>query len=258
MTDTITPLILTYNEAPNLERSLARLTWAKQVLILDSRSNDATHEIASRFKNVQWLERSFDDHTSQWNFGVQSVQTEWVLALDADYILEIGFEDELATLKPASAIDAFFSEFRYLVSGKALRACLYPPRAVLFRKDRCRYVQDGHTQLLSIPGASAQLHSKIDHDDRKPLSRWLSSQLRYAEIEAAHLEAANAAQLSVQDRLRKLIIVAPPLTVFYCLLYKGLILDGWRGWYYTWQRVLAEIILSLCLLENKFKESAHP
>lgn len=258
MIEDITPLILTYNEAPNLQRTLQRLAWARQIVILDSGSDDGTREIAMSFKNVHWIERSFDDHTRQWNFGVRAVTTPWVLALDADYVLGEGFEAELASLSSDTPTDAFFANFRYCIFGQPLRACLYPPRAVLFRRGRCHYIQDGHTQLLSIPGATAQLHASIDHDDRKPLSRWLSSQLRYAEIEAAHLEAADAAQLSVQDQLRKMIVLAPPLTLIYCLFYKGLILDGWRGWYYTWQRVLAEILLSLCLLENKFGKPHGP
>jgi hypothetical protein len=37
---------------------------------------------------------------------------------------------------------------------------------------------------------------------------------------------------------------------FYTLLGKGLILDGWRGCYYVLQRTLAEIVLSLYLIEE--------
>jgi len=122
---------------------------------------------------------------------------------------------------------------------------------VLFRKDRCTYIQDGHTQLLKIPGRSGFLRTSILHDDRKPLSRWFVSQDHCVRLEAAKLETALTASLRWQDRARKLMLVAPILTFFYCLFAKGLILDGWRGWFYTWQRVLAEVMLSLRLLEKK-------
>ncbi len=36
--------------------------------------------------------------------------------------------------------------------------------------------------------------------------------------------------------------------LFYTLIVKGLVFDGWPGWYYVLQRTLAEIILSLRLL----------
>ena len=39
-------------------------------------------------------------------------------------------------------------------------------------------------------------------------------------------------------------------SIFHTLIGKGLILDGWPGWYYVLQRTLAEMVLSLRLIEN--------
>lgn len=46
--DQITPVILTYNEAPNIERALEQLRWARDIVVVDSFSNDATLESISR------------------------------------------------------------------------------------------------------------------------------------------------------------------------------------------------------------------
>ncbi len=251
MLSDITPLVLTFNEAPNLARALARLAWARQVIVLDSGSTDDTQAIASGFPNVRVIVRPFDDHTRQWNHGVELVETPWVLALDADYVLSIGFEGELAALAPQAGVDAFYAGFRYLIFGQALRGSLYPPRSVLFRKVRCCYVQDGHTQMLSIPGVTGRLHSLIDHDDRKPLSRWLASQSAYARLEAEKLLSADPSSLRLQDRLRLTRWAAIPACFLYTLLVKGMLWDGWRGWYYTLQRTLAEMVLALHLIERK-------
>lgn len=252
--DHITPLILTWNEEPNLRRCLERLRWASTVLILDSGSTDATAQIAAEFPNARLLVRPFDDHTSQWNAGVDAVQTRWVLALDADYVLGPGFEEELAAIPGDTDCDAFHASFRYRIAGKALRGCLYPPRAVLFRKDQCRYRPDGHTQLLHVPGKTAALRTRIDHDDRKPLSRWFASQDNYARLEAAKLLSLDPGDLHLQDRIRRTMVLGPVLVFFYTLLAKGTIFDGWRGWYYTLQRTVAEIMLSLRLLENRLEK----
>ena len=150
-------------------------------------------------------------------------------------------------------MNAYFARFRYCVFGHPLRGTLYPPRAVLFRKACCQYVQDGHTQQLQIEGQTGLLENVIDHDDRKPLSHWLWAQDRYAKLEAAKLAETPAAALTLPDRLRRKIILAPFLVCFYTLLAKGLILDGWPGWYYVFQRTLAEMLLSLRLLEEKLK-----
>lgn len=254
--DAITPLILTWNEEPNLRRCLERLRWAKEVVVLDSGSSDATAQIAAEFPNVRLITRPFDDHTTQWNFGVDAVGTNWVLALDADYVLGEGFEDELAALPDEPDCEAFYAGFRYLIHGRPLRACLYPPRAVLFRKDRCRYRPDGHTQMLHVPGNHGQLKTLIDHDDRKPLTRWFSSQDKYAQLEADKLLSLAPSELSLQDRIRRTMILGPVLVFFYTLLVRRAILDGWIGCSYTFQRTLAEIMLSLRLLEKRIGKTS--
>ena len=62
------------------------------------------------------------------------------------------------------------------------------------------------------------------------------------------LHATPAADLGPADRLRQLIVLAPPVMLLYCLLVRGGILDGWAGLFYALQRAVAEAILSLYLL----------
>jgi hypothetical protein len=56
-------------------------------------------------------------------------------------------------------------------------------------------------------------------------------------------------ELFVRDRIRKRKILAPLIIFIYCLILKGAIIDGWHGWYYTFQRVLAEILLGIHIIE---------
>jgi glycosyltransferase involved in cell wall biosynthesis len=254
MVESTTPLVLTYNEAPNIRRTLEKLTWARVILVMDSLSTDETLEIARSFPNVQVAQRPFGNHTAQWNFGLDLCRTDWVLALDADYVLPESFAKELAGLRPGEDVSAFYAKFRYCVFGRPLRGTLYPPRTVLFRKDRCRYVPDGHTQRLQVQGRTDFLRSVIDHDDRKSFSHWLWAQDRYAVLEGAKLAETPVSSLSRQDRLRHKVVFAPLLVFLYTLIGKGLILDGWPGWFYVFQRTLAEVILSLRLIEMKLEK----
>jgi hypothetical protein len=98
------------------------------------------------------------------------------------------------------------------------------------------------------------MQTKIDHDDRKPLTRWLSSQDKYALLEAEKLAAADPAKLRLQDKLRFTCWLAVPASLVFTLLVKGTIWDGWRGWYYALQRVLAEMLLALRLIERRFRQ----
>jgi glycosyltransferase involved in cell wall biosynthesis len=249
----ITPVILTYNEGPNVGRCLERLNWAQRVVVVDSGSTDETAELVAQAGNALLLVRRFDDHTTQWNYGVDAVLTRWVLSLDADYMITEAFVEELRGLELSDEVDACYVPFVYCVYGKPLRGSLYPPRAMLFRKDRCRYVQDGHTQMLEVKGRTEMMKQCVEHDDRKPLSRWFASQDKYAALEAEKLCAAAPETLRVQDKLRLKMIYAPVVTLIYTLLVRGVIWDGWRGWFYAFQRVTAEVMLSLRLLEKKVR-----
>lgn len=249
MLEQVTPLILTYNEAPNIDRTLQGLKWAKQILIIDSFSDDATLEIISKYPQVRVLQRKFDHFASQCNYGLANIFTKWVLSLDADYTLTDELIIELQSLPENSLYDAYSVRFKYCVYGYPLRGTLLPPRTVLYRKEKAYYLEDGHAHRVKVEGNHSSLISYIYHDDRKPLSRWLWAQDRYMIIEAKKLLETSNKELSFGDRLRKQKFIAPLIIFFYCLILKGGILDGWHGWYYALQRALAEILLSIRIIE---------
>ncbi|WP_414550973.1 glycosyltransferase family 2 protein [Anabaena sp. CCY 0017] len=245
----LTPLILTYNEAPNIERTLQKLTWAKKIVIVDSYSTDETLEILSSYPQIEVFQRKFDSFASQCNYGLTKITSQWVLSLDADYILTDELIHEIKTLPVESDINGYSFRFKYCVFGKPLRGTLLPPRKVLYRKEKAIYQDDGHAHRVLVEGKSTILSPYIHHDDRKPLSRWLWAQQRYMVIETKKLIDTPNSELSLGDRIRKQKILAPLIIFVYCLILKGGILDGWQGWYYTFQRVLAEVILSIHLIE---------
>lgn len=251
MMNNLSALVLTYNEQENISRTLDSISWIEKVIVVDSYSSDETVKIARSYPNVAIVQREFDDHTKQWNFGLEQVQTEWVLSLDADYEVPAVLKQEIVDLKPSQETSGYFAHFQYRIFGHSLRASVYPPRVVLFRRSRAEYVADGHTQLLKIDGRTGELQSPILHDDRKPLSRWIQSQDKYAKLEADHLLKMTSTDLKPQDRLRLGIYFAPAVMFFYLLFGRGLILDGWRGWYYVCQRVIAELLLSIRIIERK-------
>lgn len=251
----ITVMILTFNEAPNIRRTLEKLSWAGEVVVIDSGSTDGTLDILREHANVRIFTRAFDTFANQCNYGLEQVRTEWVLSLDADYVLTPAFVEELQTLEPVEEQAGWKARFVYCVHGRRLRSSLYPPRSVLYRQKLARYEDDGHGHRVSLKGSVQMLKASILHDDRKPLSRWFAAQIAYAEREALKLGAASPQELNLADRLRRVIWCAPLLVLVYTLFLKGLILDGWPGWFYAFQRMLAETLLSLRLLEQRWMSS---
>jgi hypothetical protein len=230
------------------------LTWATRILLLDSFSNDETLELAKAVApNISIMQRRFDSFAGQCNFGLGQITTEWVLSIDADYVLTPELIAEIGALDPKSDVAGYSVEFRYCIFGHPLRSTLYPARTVLYRRKLGKYRDEGHGHRVAVDGKVEKLANKIDHDDRKPLTYWIRSQDVYAEIEARHLLSTELAQLSFQDRLRRRIFFAPPAVFLYLFLGQGLIFDGWPGWFYVGQRTIAELLLSLRLLINRLE-----
>lgn len=251
MLTAITPVILTYNEAPNIDRTLQQITWAQRIVVVDSYSTDDTLDILARYPQVEVLQRTFDTHAQQWNYGLAQVHTPWVLSLDADYCVSAELLAEMAALNPDGPINSYWIPFQFCIFGQPLRGSILPPREALFRRDKATYEDDGHTQRLCSQGPTASLKACIRHDDRKSLNRWLWAQDRYALLEVQKYRTTPFRELGWSDRIRRVPGLAAPIVLVYCLILKGAILDGRAGWYYTWQRVIAELILSLRLLERK-------
>lgn len=249
----VTPVVLTFNEAPNIGRSLERLRCFDEVLVVDSGSTDETLEIVASFANTRVVTRPFDSFAGQWNFALREggIQTEWALAMDADYILTDEFLAELSALAPSDNTVAYRLAFDYCIFGRKLSATLYPPIIALHRHKQVHYIQDGHCMRAQVVGTVGQLQSRVQHDDRKPLSRWLASQAKYADQEAALLLSKPASELRIQDRLRRLMVITPWLVPLYCMTVGRGALDGWAGIYYALQRGVAEAVLALKLLEAR-------
>ncbi len=253
--DAITPLIITFDEAPNIARTLEKLSWARRIVVIDSGSTDGTQDILKRFPQVECFSRTFDTFAKQCNFGLTQIKTEWVLSLDADYELSSELVQELHDLREEDSVVGYRASFVYRIYGRPLRGTLYPPRVVLHRAKSGSYKSEGHGHRVRLSGKVLNLQGVIYHDDRKPLSRWMTSQLSYARVEADYLLSTVPQSLPPPDRMRRMAWPVPLLIFPYVLFAKLCILDGWPGWYYALQRFLAEAIIALEIIDRKLRRT---
>jgi hypothetical protein len=241
----ITPVILTYNEEPNIALTLKSLDWAPRIVVVDSGSSDRTGEIARSFANVAWFVRRFDSHAAQWSFAVHetAVDTPYVLALDADMRCGPGFQEEIALFAQQSG-HAGMVPFEYRVHGRALMGSIYPPQVRVFEPCQIGIGQRGHTQVFTPSAPLYRFRSKLIHEDRKPLSRWLANQLNYAALEAERIRTAPAS--SLRDRLRRSGF-SPAIWGAYAYLRAGGPLTGQASRAYAQERMVFESLLARLL-----------
>jgi glycosyltransferase involved in cell wall biosynthesis len=254
MLDHITPVILTFNEEANIDRTLSALRWAKRIVVVDSGSTDSTLAILAKNPRIAVFSRRFDTHGQQWKFAINEtgIRTGWVLRLDADYFVTPVLIDEIAQLDPAAPVSAYKIAFDFAVCGTPLRASLYPANTVLFRAGQAAPLDRGHSEVWTIEGPVAELKERMLHDDRKPVPDWIIAQGRYVTREYSYLRAT--AQLRFPDAIRLRPPLMPLLSFLYCYFIKGLFLDGRAGLFYCLQRLLVETAVSLIVLEGDLKQ----
>jgi glycosyltransferase involved in cell wall biosynthesis len=250
----ITPVLLTYNEAANIGRTLSRLTWAKDIVVVDSGSTDATINILAKFSQVRVFSRPFDTHGNQWRYAVHetAIATPWILRLDADYQVSEALIEEFVHLDPNDPVNAYRIAFDYAIFSRKLVSSLYPANTILLRQGRFSVWDKGHTEAWTVEGPVRTLKGRIIHDDWKRTELWMNAQGRYMRRE---LEMLRAQRAGLSGWLRFRPPFMPIAVFFYCLFAKGLILNGRAGMFYALQRLVAESALSLMVLEEKLRST---
>jgi len=79
----ISAVIITFNEAENIRAACESVTWADEIVVVDSESTDATREIAAEC-GAQIILNKWPGFAAQKQFATDAATNDWVLSLDAD------------------------------------------------------------------------------------------------------------------------------------------------------------------------------
>jgi glycosyltransferase involved in cell wall biosynthesis len=192
----VTVAILTLNEEANLPQALRSVCgWAREVVVIDSGSQDRTKEIARSF-GARVIENPFKDYSTQRNFALQGagIETEWAFFLDADEWMPSQLRDEICTVVSSSPQeDGFLLRFRLMWMGRWVRRGYYPTWLLrLVRRSRASCEARAVNEHLVVEGRVGHLRADLIHEDRKSLTEWAAKQVRYAEAEARLLCAERS------------------------------------------------------------------
>ncbi len=205
MSISISAIVLTKNEEENLPACLATLTWADEVLVVDSISDDATVEVAKR-AGARVIEHPFTDFASQHNFAQSQATHDWVLFIDADERVSDELRDEIQALARTAELDkmnAYHIQRVHLFSGKwfpnpATRKVTPKLRAQLRRREVPRLINrtKAHWERplheeVRVSDPLGVLDGIIYHYSTTNLSATFESFNHYTDREAAYLQSAH-------------------------------------------------------------------
>lgn len=101
----ISATVITFNEEANIAAALESLSWADEIIVVDSESTDRTVEIARRFTDKVFV-RPWPGYSAQKSFAAEQGSNDWVFNLDADERVSDRLAVEIERLKASASISA--------------------------------------------------------------------------------------------------------------------------------------------------------
>jgi glycosyltransferase involved in cell wall biosynthesis len=269
----LSAIILTHNEEQNLPASLSSLhSLGCPIFVVDSGSTDRTLEIAAEFGAVI-LEHPFTTHTQQWAWALKNIpiESEWVLALDADQAITSELAAEIRTQLAGSTSDGLYIRRRQVFRGRWIKHGGYYPKYLLklFRLDKVYlHAGDAVDHHFYVRGSCGKLHHDLIETNHKEdnISFWIEKHNRYAVLMAEEeernrggdYEAPITASLFEGPDQRVIwlkrmwsrlpLFVRPALYFTYRYFLRAGFLDGKEGFIFHflqayWYRLLVDIKL---------------
>lgn len=185
--------IITKDEEKNLPFSLASIcSWAREVFVLDSGSQDRTQEIATSF-GAHFTYRKWDGYVRQKNWGLQNlpITAPWVFILDADEVITPELREELSRIATENNAteNGFYVNRYFIFLNKRIRHCGFFPswNIRFFRHGKALYEQrDVHEHML-VDGPVGYLQHPMEHNDRRGLEDYIRKHNRYSTLEAREM-----------------------------------------------------------------------
>ena len=147
----LSAVIITYNEEANIKAVLDCLSFADEVVVVDSGSSDRTREIAEAM-NARVFQYDFEGYGKQKNRGIEHCKNDWVLILDADERIPESLKTEIQEIlkNPGESMAFSIARNNYFM-GKRIRFSGWqgdrvtrlinrnlPPMAILPCMRKCR------------------------------------------------------------------------------------------------------------------------
>lgn len=222
----VSALVIAYNEEPNIRACLETVTWADEIVLVDSFSTDATEKIAREFTEKVY-QHEFRGFGRLRNEALTHTSHEWVFSLDADERATPEVRDEIRrVLKDEPDADAYFVPRRNYFLGRWIRHSGWYPdyrQPQLFRKGRMRYREDLVHEGFELDGRTGYLKEHVLQYPFRDIDHYLAKMDRYSDLMAQRL---------VQEgrRFRTHQLVTHPLFTF-AKMYLGRagFLDGMPG-----------------------------
>jgi glycosyltransferase involved in cell wall biosynthesis len=221
--EALSVVVTTLNNADTLDACLRTVTWAEEIVVLDSGSTDATLAIAAHY-GARIHAQPFAGYSAQKQAAIDLASHHWVLLLDSDESLAPTAAKLLqqALVAPAHAgYQLWRREWQFWRWQSPHSRLNHYVR--LFDRRRARMSGHAVHESVLLDGPMGVLDAVIDHYGEPDIAGRAAKANRYSTLQLTDLARRKVAWL----RLR--MVIYPSVAFLRYYLLRGHYRAGWAG-----------------------------
>ncbi len=225
----VSVVMITFNEGRTIGRTLSKLQWCDEIVVVDSNSTDDTVSICLSYGCTVY-QKPFSGYGDQKQYALSKANNDWVLCLDADEVLTAPLVDEIQQILSKPSLYSGYSlpmnlvfldrEFRHgRESGRHFIR--------LFNKRWGHFTNALVHEGIRVEGKTGKLKNHLLHYSYTSHAQWFEKCNRYSTL---------AAQEAVRKGKRKSLLAIATVLPYYFFRYyivNGNFLNGREGFYWS-------------------------
>ncbi|MHB8155404.1 MAG: glycosyltransferase family 2 protein [Candidatus Omnitrophota bacterium] len=252
MSETISIITNTKNEASALPKFFAHHAWADEILVMDSFSTDATIDVCKRYGRKYHQHDLCGNVNIRLNLALSLCKSDWVFVIDPDEFISEELKQEILfflTNADSQYVAYEFPRLNYFMdkplhyggwSGLALK---------IFRRGWVEFKGNAYHEKPMVRGQIGRLKGSVHHYPN-PNIYWILQKFNYISEFDLNEYYNKFGELS--EKKFKWLLMTKPLKIFWkCYIKKKGYKDGLHGLIYA-ALIWAFDVMRICKYGEKY------
>lgn len=206
--NTVSALIIAKNEEKNIEDCLKSVSWADEIIFIDSKSTDATVEIAKKYTD-KIIVHDWQGYAYARDLSLKNAACNWIISLDADERVSPELKDEINNLlKKNHNKNGYLIPRRNYFLDKVIKTCFWYPdyQMRFFRKDSASVSMREVHEGFVVKGEHGILKNDLIHFTHQDLFSTFEKINKYSSLEIKEIENSKP--------VKKMDLIIHPIAAF--------------------------------------------
>jgi glycosyltransferase involved in cell wall biosynthesis len=181
MNQKISISIITFNEEKIISKCLEKLSWANEIVVVDSGSTDKTVEICKKF-GANVIYNKFENFGIQKQFALNQTSNNWVLSLDADEVLSDELTSEIKNIVFTDEFDGYLIPRTHVFLNKIFKYGSENKKPILrlFNKQKGKFQENKVHETIEVQGKLGNLKNEMLHFTVSDIATAVRKNINYA------------------------------------------------------------------------------